>query len=60
MKQVWHIIGSVSRTLLAFTFLFSGFVKAIDPLGTVHKVRIILLLSAVGLIILFPPLYPLL
>lgn len=34
-----HITGSVARTLLALTFLFSGFVKAIDPLGTVYKIE---------------------
>lgn len=34
-----HITGSVARTLLAVTFLFSGFVKSVDPLGTVYKVE---------------------
>lgn len=39
MSKTKHIIGSVSRTLLAVAFLFSGFAKAIDPLGTVYKIE---------------------
>ena len=38
-RTVKHILGSVARTLLALTFLFSGFVKAVDPLGTVYKIE---------------------
>lgn len=33
------IIVNVCRFMLSFTFLFSGFVKAIDPLGTQYKIE---------------------
>ena len=35
----YRLIASISRTLLGIVFIFSGVVKAIDPLGTVYKIE---------------------
>mgnify|MGYP000381776157 CR=1 FL=1 len=33
------IVVNVCRLILAFTFIFSGYVKAVDPLGTQYKLQ---------------------
>ena len=33
------VIVNIARTLLAITFILSGFVKAVDPLGTQYKIN---------------------
>ena len=38
-NPAYRLIASISRTLLGFVFIFSGVVKAIDPLGTVYKIE---------------------
>ena len=38
MKPFYRILLVIARLLFGATFLFSGFVKAVDPLGTAYKV----------------------
>ena len=52
MNRLKYILTNVCRLLLAATFVLSGYVKAIDPLGTQYKIDDYL--SAVGLEGTFP------
>ena len=54
VKEVWT---NVSRFVLAFVFIFSGFVKAVDPLGTKYKIEDYL--EAFGIYSLFPSFFSL-
>ncbi len=38
MNKLKTLLVNLSRALLALTFIFSGFVKAIDPLGSQYKI----------------------
>lgn len=60
-KKLHTVIGvwtNLCRFVLAFTFIFSGFVKAVDPLGTQYKIQDYL--EAFGLSSLIPDFVPLL
>lgn len=39
MRYAQYILTNVCRLALALTFIFSGYVKAIDPLGTQYKIK---------------------
>ena len=39
MRNTKLIIVNIARAILAITFIFSGFVKAIDPLGSQYKIK---------------------
>ncbi|MDE5676679.1 MAG: DoxX family protein [Phocaeicola sp.] len=58
-KRLHSIIGiwtNICRFLLAVVFIFSGFVKAVDPLGTQYKIQDYL--EAFGLASLIPAFLP--
>lgn len=47
-----EILINICRLILAFTFIFSGYVKAIDPIGTQYKLQDYL--GAVGMAGMIP------
>ena len=57
-SRVWKWIVNICRFILGATFVFSGFVKAVDPLGTYYKIQDYL--TAFGMQQLLPDIVPLL
>lgn len=55
IQKVWT---NICRFLLAASFMFSGFAKAVDPLGSQYKIQDYL--SAFGMASWFPSFFPLL
>lgn len=55
---IQKVVANVCRFLLAAAFIFSGFVKAIDPLGFQYKIQDYLV--AFGTVSWFPSFFPLL
>jgi len=53
----WKAVVNVCRFVMGVTFVFSGFVKAVDPLGTYYKIQDYL--TAFGLLKLLPDIVPL-
>ena len=53
-NKILLIIMHVFRYMIAATFIFSGFVKAIDPLGTAYKIEDYLISFNPSFIALFP------
>ena len=57
-SKAWKWIVNICRFILGATFVFSGFVKAVDPLGTYYKIQDYL--AAFGMQQLLPDIMPLL
>ena len=55
---IQEVIANISRFILAAAFIFSGFVKAVDPLGFQYKIQDYLV--AFGMASWFPSFFPLL
>ncbi|MEG1685078.1 MAG: DoxX family protein [Bacteroides sp.] len=53
VKAIWT---NICRFVLAFVFIFSGFVKAVDPFGTQYKIQDYL--EAFGMTAFFPSFFP--
>lgn len=52
MDKLKSYLVNLCRALLAITFVFSGFVKSIDPLGTQYKIGDYL--EALGMAVRYP------